>query len=994
MLILSVQMSGVMDLSGCEGRGIRPLGLANYLALTNYKSAFTWSRNIQVLEHGCLVTHYKRKGNLERTIQRMCERAPMVDSGKRLVSAVAIDAADAPNARYLIGDPDDIAQLWLSPVNFGTYTSFRNEHSGLHWTSMQHDHLFVPFLCLDEFHDEDCFHTVWDRIRAPIQTVYDALREGTDDHDSNRLILFNRREVDTNLWKFSFHIHFYDWRCSNIDDFCLFLQNLKQIPRKSLWTKGPEPNTWIQTASGACIFDLNVYKGRDTILRGPFCGKMDTPDTMLRPIQVTSTFDGADVTYTPIESKARDHDVVLQARVCAPTNAHTREILFGAVKIEPEDNQQQPVSMLPLQEDYMAFWTPILLDQIIPRWQLYRLSLAQKQRTEAGCSVPTLDLKIEELKCNVPLHKNITIIGDTFCETCDSHTHFDRPMQVMLDFVDLQIYQVCPYSKKQGHKMHFMGRGNISICPKQKLEDQGFYKPVGRNFHAFLLDYYKDSFVKHEDTLYVFDSTTKIWVEGEAAKMIVGEMVDSINTNYGAYLYHAQREKINRSVEAKEVLMMLQRGTNPETDEDKAKVDAYRLKKENAAKSFITKNKLFISMPATTRARLLQEIASFRCHQIVDTMDPPHLIAMKNGSCYNVYTGQVRPIQKTDRFTSYCNAQLSRDQADCKAIDDWFSEITCGNAQWAELFKRTAGYCMTHQTHDRKFYVLKGNGRNSKGLYKQFLARILEAPNSPTRWVNLQPNFWEIQKNQSAEGPSPVTASLINKTMYYTDDLTRFNINSGKLKSMVGHEPQSGRMLHSKQITFIPKGKVLWTTNNFPKIPGDDLACWERYVLLLFLARYVEEPKPDRFEYKQDQSRYFQLLEKSDAFFTLCLEALTRYYRTLMLPGQTTPQYLGPMDIPLDLIEARRLARHDAFPMAQFVDERLEIRPTAWVDATVAFDAFLDFLHKKNYTRQDMNFQAFQEQLTSSMDITIQNGVLFGYGLKRADECRDVRLKY
>jgi hypothetical protein len=572
----------------------------------------------------------------------------------------------------------------------------------------------------------------------------------------------------------------------------------------------------------------------------------------------------------------------------------------------------------------------------------------------------------------------LKVAGDTYCETDGSHYHSRNPNTISL-CVDLHkclIWQNCFACGSMGPKYHFLHSGNkiaVKSADECKVTHEEFFHPID-NVHSFLLQYYCELFRFHQPTesLYVLDTDHTVWRTGTSANSVVGKLFDLLNSRYTNYI-----QERRTAIFEKEWARYLASHSS-ESEDAKAK------KKEsliNDGRKFINKFKSIASVSATARSKLIDDLRNFPVKYRVPDMNAfPHVIPMKNLQAYDVFTGETHEFKSHHLFTGIVGAELSSDVQDIKVINDWFLEIATGDQEKATYLKIISGYMMTFLLHDRKFYVLKGTGKNGKGIHKQFLVSILSgARNTEARWKALNQAFWEkkANSNTSAEAPSPEAHGMLNKTLFYTDDIERVTIDAGKVKRVVAGEVMSGRGLYSKPVVIEPKGKILWTTNHTIDLPGNDNAAWERFSQIDYNTKYVEKPEQvDLAHYKilQNDVAVQDLLQKTDAFFTVCVRELTRYYRSLPFNNLTgQPVTLSHFPVPVSINFAKAEARSQQLPLANFIRTYTApvLEPLMYAEITDMFSAYINFLDLENErrVRNETTQTSFVRQLATSLEI-------------------------
>lgn len=944
-------------------RGFKPTGMRGMLQRCGLAALPNWRINKFLLSFGLLTTD-KRK-----MVEMLTKEAAIVN-GIQEVTVVRI-AGKRPT--YIVGDIDDIVRMWaLLP----SWHRFDTLTESLYWCAFTETHWYVPFMeIIEEDLKENGTSIVWPRVQQAIL----VFRTDTSEHNNQVEIpepFITYCATPTGiLTTHAFHIHFVGCQFLCFDEFRMFVSQL-DMPRQRVWISD-EKTGYAMKETTLPLYNHRAYELIEQGLQGPFCGH-----------------DGKTNSFQPWNKEPiAAATAVSNCQLRVPYNRNAIELQF---RFKLERSIQQHVIVHESSKDAMlTFWAPFLVRDVIPMWQSYRYDKALALRTVGGASVPTKNLLIhfETFTDNVHTYQ---VVGDTFCEMSPTHYHDnDSVIRCCLDLHSCSIWQFCNECKQESRKMSFLTQSAFRINKLDDIDSAYIYPPPS-NIHSFLLHYFHDMFVSTTltQTKLVYQESNRIWVDGEAGNTIVNKLVDDVSQRYSEYVTQVYKLRMEHKLEQETKLLIQQ---NLPEDEYKEKYRQLCKTELESTRKKIKKHGPLVKLSPHMRGRFLLDMRVYASeHVIEDTDQHTHLVPMRNGECYNLYTGTTRKIEKQDYFTSVCNAELSTDPSALNLINSWFLELNVGNDAHALYMKRLAGYLMTMQQHDRKFYVLIGNGKNGKGVFKELVSRVLYGTaNAPSRMCVLPHSFWEVQRNNSAENASPMLMNLKDATLYYTDDIPRMPIAVGRLKSLVAHETTSGRQLYGTVVKFRPHGKVLWTTNVYPALPGEDNASWERYVLVPCLCKYVENevPNPAIYRFAQNRVRMDAILSETDAFFTVAMYALTTYYQTLMKPTDTSPATLAPLPLPDSLIAVRRAARHRELPLARFVDTCMSPDPGSCLLAD-AFDAYLTFLTKENENAQlkKTTLQVFENLLCGAMDLCVVNGSITGFRLLPYE--RNVRSRY
>ncbi len=967
--------------------GMKPLGVKRVLDSCRLNMGSAWLTSRVLCQYGVLCPRQSMTVNLiETKIGAIKKMYPVVEG----TTNMGVIVHESVNMRgfHVLGDDDDLAKLWIDFFEGKSGSrGFSFHDKAVCWTAMVPDSVYVPYVDLDEkgTSEADLHRVITERVQPTISAINGRFRTMGVASDPPSQIFFNWRKNADGTLKFSFHIHWYTLGFQSIAGFKNMLLSIVELPRRLAWEKSGV--VWQVTEDlTKCLLDTTVYSGRKQLFRGPYCGKMGRADAVLRPVLLGVGQDTGkwrafpDMSVSPVE-------FLLRARIATSRFTTAQQMIsFSDSGVAPERTLTVPVPLPACERsaNMQPFLLPLLLNFILPCWQNYRKSRLMSMKVGRGAVVPVDNIKLVK---NIPHERkpgvrHLAVDGDTFCEMDDNHFHSShnrRVIGIRIDFVNCVILQTCFACQKDSQKYYFLHNPNNEV--RIETEQNSKFTCISHwgvesNIHQFLLDYYPDRFRYHRESamVWVFDDETKCWRSGVAASMLAGKLIDKLNRLYCCYI------QSKKHVIVQNQLTKFRYVDRPGADTEDVQKMKYEGKIFDEARKFVNAHKQIIKCTPAIRTNVVDAMRSYVVKREIEQFEPfPHLIPMRTGMCLNVFTNEVEEMTSEHFFTSVVDAEvIPLTNSDVKDVNDWFSEISTGDEEKAKYLKRVAGYMLTFLVHDRKFYTLKGNGKNGKGTFKQFLLNILKGPaGSEPRFKNLNQNFWEKRGLSSPESASPEAYDMMNKAVYYTDDMDRVGIDSCKVKRVVAAEPMSARTLWGKPITVIPRGKVLWSSNFIPDGPGNDNAYWERAILLIFLTKYVaDKSKVNRltFHFLQDETRMRSILDKKDAFFTIVTTALHVYYRTLPFdPNTGEPVSLTPIPVPKSVEAAGVEARETQFPLASFMREHTveSKHPLEYVTIEKLFQNYSTFLDNMNErkVRNETTQVAFVRLLSSALDI-------------------------
>lgn len=186
---------------------------------------------------------------------------------------------------------------------------------------------------------------------------------------------------------------------------------------------------------------------------------------------------------------------------------------------------------------------------------------------------------------------------------------------------------------------------------------------------------------------------------------------------------------------------------------------------------------------------------------------------------------------------------------------------------------------------------------------------------------------------------------LKHRTLYLLEEMPPGKLATSLIKMIASKDDMRGRQLHQHMQTIEIQGKLLCNANTVPDL-GEEGPVWDRVVFVPFDTRYVVPGQPvdlSNYRLPSDNARKNSLIKLTDAFATVCLQALNRLL--VAQPNLT--------DLPLPRCIQKTIAaeKERAFPLKMFVKEyTVELAPTkqSTLSTTNFFHAYRAFLRHRN----------------------------------------------
>lgn len=284
-----------------------------------------------------------------------------------------------------------------------------------------------------------------------------------------------------------------------------------------------------------------------------------------------------------------------------------------------------------------------------------------------------------------------------------------------------------------------------------------------------------------------------------------------------------------------------------------------------------------------------------------------HEIRLENGTV-NLKTGElvdVDPNAPPEFYIGSARGRFDPDALDTHAGRRWLQyldEITCHRPELVEYLQRVAGYCLTGETRERKWFYLDGEGKNGKSVFLNTIHHVL------AEYATKLPASL-LQGEEKWTHPSDPLIVQHKRVATYSEIAAHSVFNDSRLKLLASTDALTGRHLYQKQMTFLPTHKMVLAGNTKPKVRDMTPGFWDRISLIPFDASFVG---------REDSTleALFQSDDGVNAFLAWAIEGARTWYRD----GLQEPALC------LELKAAYRLSED---PVESFIAEKVNRNPEA-----------------------------------------------------------------
>lgn len=204
--------------------------------------------------------------------------------------------------------------------------------------------------------------------------------------------------------------------------------------------------------------------------------------------------------------------------------------------------------------------------------------------------------------------------------------------------------------------------------------------------------------------------------------------------------------------------------------------------------------------------------------------------------------GRVRPAHPEDYCTKITSVMPDPECA-TPLWTAFLEKVTQGDVDMQKYLKRVAGYCLTGDTREQCFFFLFGPGGNGKGVYSRILKAIVGdyATNAENETFMEQKFDRHTTDMASLKGARLITAGEPEEGRGW---------NESRLKQFTGGDPITARHMRCDNFTYVPQGKLLFSSNHRPTLKSVNEAIRRRFHLIPFPVALTDAERDEELEKK------------------------------------------------------------------------------------------------------------------------------------------------
>ena len=301
----------------------------------------------------------------------------------------------------------------------------------------------------------------------------------------------------------------------------------------------------------------------------------------------------------------------------------------------------------------------------------------------------------------------------------------------------------------------------------------------------------------------------------------------------------------------------------------------------------------------------------------------PGLLPVANG-VVDLASGQLRAGRPADYILTYAPHIWRGLDEPCPRFERFILEIMGGNERMAAFLQRLLGYAISGLVAEHKLPILWGEtGRNGKDTLIEAVGHALgPLAGAVTKDVVIDPGG-----RRYSGAATPHLMELRGRRLVWASEPREgARLDAAQVKLITGGGRLKGRPLYGKEVEWQPTHTAVLITNPRPHAPADDLALWERILLIPFTQRFIDDPKGDN-EHVADKQLRAALRGEAAGILAWLARGFLEWQRAGLMP-------------PPEVTEATASYRQAEDTLSLFINECYQIAPEGRVMAQTAYSDY------------------------------------------------------
>jgi len=337
----------------------------------------------------------------------------------------------------------------------------------------------------------------------------------------------------------------------------------------------------------------------------------------------------------------------------------------------------------------------------------------------------------------------------------------------------------------------------------------------------------------------------------------------------------------------------------------------------------------------------------------------PWLLNVLNGAL-DLRTGELRPHDPKDLMTKLAPVVYDP-RARCPRWELFLAEVF-NDDDLIAYAQRLAGYVLTGDTREQEVFFLVGKGSNGKTVLTETLRAMLGDYAKDTPFST----FLEHRDASTADLASLVGARLVTAS----EGTATQTFNEALLKRLSGGDVVTCRCLYREFFSYIPTFKILFATNEVPRIQSQTVASKRRVRIVPFRQTFYGPE--DGKEPMRDEGLRDKLKAELPGILAWAVQGCLEWQRDGLRPPAVVMRETEALFESMD-------------PLADFLEEECVLHPRAQVETGALYRRYAEWCNEGGRPRAFKTPTWFTRSLTQRDGVDVvrryEGRFLLGIGL-------------
>ena len=259
----------------------------------------------------------------------------------------------------------------------------------------------------------------------------------------------------------------------------------------------------------------------------------------------------------------------------------------------------------------------------------------------------------------------------------------------------------------------------------------------------------------------------------------------------------------------------------------------------------------------------IEAILPLLCKNVEDLEEARNVINLKNG-LFSLTTFKLLPHNKKI-FSINQIPFLYDPEAKCPKFKKFLEEIFLGDKALKKILQEAFGYGLSAQVAAQKFFLLYSTGSSGKSVVFDLLYHLAGGKEQVST-VALGDLGNRFQRSQ-----------MYRKILNLSPENEQRKFNTQALKALTAGDPVQLEMKGQNPFTDVITCKLFFAVNNLPIASDRTFSYLRRAQIIPFLARFVDNPDPNKpEELKRNPNIKDELLKELPGIFNWSMRGLRR----------------------------------------------------------------------------------------------------------------------